>query len=185
MKKGTIKLLLISVFVLILLIIFVKSYSSLSSLNEEVINKESNINVQLNKKREQVESICEALKKYIVDEELFNNIEEANIKLKNSMNKDIKERNTANEELSKLINQLFERKNEEMLKDEEVISTIEELLKTEKRLDTARNNYNEAVENYNSKVKSFPASIIASFRGFKTKDVFNAIEINNILEKEE
>ena len=185
MKKGTIKLLLISTFILISLIVFVKSYSSLSSVNEGVNNKETDINVQLNKKREQIDNICGLYKEYSKDEEMIENLEELNQKLKNSMDISIKAKEKINKNLSNIINQLFDKIDDELLNDERIVSSINELLKTEKRLITAKNNYNEAVENYNSKVKSFPTSIIASFRGFKTKDKFESIKIKNILEGEE
>ena len=63
MKKGTVPLLIISTIVLCLIIVVVKSYRNLSTLKEEVNNKEVDINVQLKRKKEQVSKLLEISKK--------------------------------------------------------------------------------------------------------------------------
>jgi LemA protein len=40
---------------------------------------------------------------------------------------------------------------------------------TENRISVERGRYNEAVQRYNTAVRVFPASLVASFRGFKTE----------------
>ncbi len=45
---------------------------------------------------------------------------------------------------------------------------------TENRIAVERRRYNEAVRDYNTRVRLFPASIVASFRGFKDKAYFEA-----------
>jgi len=45
---------------------------------------------------------------------------------------------------------------------------------TENRIAVERRRYNEAVREYNTRIRVFPASLIASFRGFKEKAFFEA-----------
>lgn len=184
MKKGTGLLLIVSTIVLILLIIVVKSYRNLSTLNEDVLNKEADINVQLTRKKEQVKNIINLSKKYISNEdELFNNLEQNNNSLELIETYIVKDKNKVNEKINNLLNELFSKYSDNLLKDEEIKTVIEDIYSTEKRIATASTNYNNAVNDYNSKINSFPSSIIAFFRGFKTKDNFTTTKINNIIEE--
>jgi len=45
---------------------------------------------------------------------------------------------------------------------------------TENRITVERMRFNEAVRDYNTRIKLFPASLVASFRGFKDKAFFEA-----------
>ncbi len=45
---------------------------------------------------------------------------------------------------------------------------------TENRITVERMRFNEAVRDYNTRIRLFPASIVASFRGFKEKAYFEA-----------
>ena len=47
-----------------------------------------------------------------------------------------------------------------------------ELAGTENRISVERQRYNDTVRTYNTQVRSFPASIIASFRGFVPSDAY-------------
>ena len=173
MKKGTVPLLIISAIVLCLIIVVVKSYRSLSTLNEEVINKESDINVQLSRKKEQITNLINNCKDYIKEDTLLKEIEELNNSL---IKNNIFDKSNINKELSIKINKLFEEKKDELLKNDNISIIINEILSTEKRIDTAKNNYNQAVNDYNNKINSFPSSIIASIRGFKEKELFELKE---------
>src|SRR5262245_34483488 len=54
------------------------------------------------------------------------------------------------------------------------LSLQSQLEGTENRITVERRRYNEAVRDYNTRVRLFPASIVASFRGFKDKAYFEA-----------
>ena len=45
---------------------------------------------------------------------------------------------------------------------------------TENRIQVARKDFNEAAQQYNVAIKVFPASVIASFGGFKERPYFQA-----------
>ncbi len=183
MKKGTGLLLVCSALVLIIIIIIVKSYSSLSTLNTDVKNRESDLNVQLTRKKEQISNLLENSKDLIIEsDELINEIEKTS---KIIIKGNIKEKSKNNDKLTSLLNQLLEKMNPEVLNNEEIKTSIEGLLSTEKRINTAKTNYNNVVDDYNSKVTGFPSSIIASIRGFDKKDNFEVtVEIKNIKEGE-
>lgn len=182
MKKGTVPLLIISAIVLCLIIVVVKSYRSLSVLKEEVVNKESDINVQLSRKKEQVTNLINSCKDYIKEETLLKEIEELN----NSLVKgDISDKSNVDNELSNKINELLEKGKTVILNNDNLYNKVDEILSTEKRIETAKTNYNQAVEDYNSKIKSFPSSMIAGIRGFKERDKFlGNVEIKMIIESE-
>lgn len=177
MKKGTIKWLIISMFILIIIIIVVKSYSSLKSLNEEVINKEADINVQLNRKYEQVNKLKSVVEKYYgEDNEVLVSLINSLNTLKQSSN--ILEKSKVNDEITKSINIILENVEnyEELINDDSYNTLIKELLTVEDRINIAKNNYNEAVDNYNGKVKGFPSSIIAKIAGYSSKEEFKTSE---------
>jgi LemA protein len=44
----------------------------------------------------------------------------------------------------------------------------------ESRINTARNDYNNLVKDYNISIRRFPGSIVASFGGFSTKEMFKS-----------
>ena len=182
MKKGTGLMLIISALVLILIIIVVKSYSSLTVTKEEVINKESDINVQLSRKKEQVSNLISISRELISEEELINEIEKVNEVL---IKEGIKEKSNNNKQLSTLLNQFFEKHKTEVISNEKLLASLDEILSTEKRFINAQTNYNKAVDDYNSNVNGFPSSIIASIRGFKEKPTFDiSIEIKDIRDSE-
>lgn len=47
---------------------------------------------------------------------------------------------------------------------------------TENRISVERNNFNVVVQEYNTAVRRFPANIVASISGFKTKGYFKSVE---------
>lgn len=184
MKKGTGIMLIICFVALALIVVFVKSYSKLTKLNTEVINKESDINVQLSRKNTQIQSLIDnLLKNNYENKELIDNINKELDDFKKIDNIDLK--CDKNNKISELINKIFESISKELLEKEELKDNINEIISTENRLNIAKNNYNNAVDDYNKKVKNFPSSIISNFRGFKEKNQFEIIEkINNVLEVE-
>ena len=184
MKKGTIPLLIISAIVLCLIIVVVKSYRNLSTLKEEVKNKETNISVQLSREKEQVNKLIELSRKYIKNEDsFFTELEMLNDSLETADIYVARGKAGINERIIIALNELFDKYNDKALKDEELRTAIGDILSTEKRIDTAVKNFNNAVSEYNSKINSFPASIIASIRGFKKIDIFKvSVKLNNILE---
>lgn len=184
MKKGTGLFLILSFFALAIIVVVVKSYTKLTTVNTEVINKESDINVQLSRKMSQVNNFVELNNKYLIDDgSILNNlINETNEFLSLE---DIDLKCEKNNKISELLNSFFAEISKELLENEEVKTAINDILSTEKRIETAKNNYNTAVNVYNKQIKKFPSSIISSIRGFKEKKEFEvSVKVLNILEEE-
>ena len=58
--------------------------------------------------------------------------------------------------------------------DQNFLALQNQLEGTENRITVERRRYNEAVRDFNTQVHVFPASMVASFRGFKEKAFFEA-----------
>jgi LemA protein len=58
--------------------------------------------------------------------------------------------------------------------DQNFLALQSQLEGTENRIAVERRKYNETVRDFNSQVRVFPASMVASFRGFKDKPFFEA-----------
>ena len=183
MKKGTGIFLLVCALVLVLIVVVVKSYSSLSSLKENVDNREADINVQFNKKLEQTNKLVEITKEFFKeDESLFNNIDS----ILDQKRESIENKSKINKEITIELNSLLDKikNNEELFNNEEIKTTINNLLSTEKRIKTAKTNYNDVVSDYNSKVNGFPSFVVAKVLSYKTKTEFDVEEyLINIYEE--
>ena len=62
----------------------------------------------------------------------------------------------------------------ELKSNQNFLALQSQLEGTENRIAVERRRYNEAVREYNTRIRIFPASLIASFRGFKEKAFFEA-----------
>ena len=62
----------------------------------------------------------------------------------------------------------------ELKSNQNFLALQSQLEGTENRIAVERMRYNEAVRDYNTRLKLFPASVVASFRGFKEKAYFEA-----------
>ena len=58
--------------------------------------------------------------------------------------------------------------------NENFIRLQDELANTENRISQERRRFNEVVQDYNTAIKLFPASLVASMRGFAAKSYFEA-----------
>jgi LemA protein len=62
----------------------------------------------------------------------------------------------------------------ELKSNQNFLALQSQLEGTENRIAVERRRYNEAVQAYNTMIRQFPASLVASFRGFKEKAYFEA-----------
>ncbi|MBI4012207.1 MAG: LemA family protein [Candidatus Rokubacteria bacterium] len=62
----------------------------------------------------------------------------------------------------------------ELRSNQNFLALQSQLEGTENRITVERMRYNEAVRDYNTRLRVFPASMVASFRGFKEKPFFEA-----------
>ncbi len=62
----------------------------------------------------------------------------------------------------------------ELKSNQNFLNLQSQLEGTENRITVERMRFNEAVRDYNTRIKLFPASVVASYRGFKDKAFFEA-----------
>ena len=65
----------------------------------------------------------------------------------------------------------------ELKANQNFLKLQEELVATENSISFIRISYNDAVSEFNIALKTFPSSIIAGFLGFKSRDFFQATEV--------
>ena len=62
----------------------------------------------------------------------------------------------------------------ELKSNQNFLALQSQLEGTENRIAVERRRYNEAVREYNTAVRRFPASVVASLRGFRERPFFEA-----------
>ena len=174
MKKG---LIILSVIIAVILIALISSYNGLVSKAEEVDNKFSTIDTQLQRRADLIPNLVNTVKGFAShEEEIINSVTEARIKLAGANT--ISGKAEADQELTGALNRLMVvvEKYPDLKSSENFIQLSDELAGTENRIATARKDYNDAVKLYNVKIKKFPTNIMAGMFGFETKQYFETSE---------
>ena len=174
MKKG---LILVIVIIAVILIALISSYNGLVSKSEEVDNKFSIIDTQLQRRADLIPNLVNTVKGFANhEEEIINSVTDARAKLAGAST--VSEKAEADQELRGALNRLMVvvENYPDLKSSENFIQLSDELAGTENRIATARKDYNDAVRSYNLKVKKFPTSIIAGMFGYETKQYFEASE---------
>ena len=169
-KKGVIIGVIIAVIVIIAVSI-IGSYNGLISLEESTNTAYSDIQVQLQRRMDLVNTV----KGYAAHEtEVFTAVSDARAKLAGAGT--VEEASEANEELSSALSRLIaiSESYPELKSNENFLSLQDELAGTENRIGVARKDYNDAVQKYNVKIRSFPTNIFANMLGFEKKQQFGA-----------
>jgi len=175
MKKGSIILIVVAVIVLLLAISCISSYNSLVDLNEKITSKESDIDVQLQRRADLIPNLVNSVKGYMKHEQsVIDSVTAARENLLGA--KTIEDKSKANAELTSALNALFVivENYPDLKANENFIQLQDELAGTENRIAIARKDYNEAVEGYNKTIKKFPTVIIANLFGFKEHAYFES-----------
>ncbi len=151
------------------------TYNSLVSLKEEVTNKFSDIDIQLERRADLVPNLVNTVKGYVKHEdaaiERVTKAREALLKAD-----DVDDKSLANSELSNALNSLFVivENYPDLKANENFLNLQDELAGTENRIAVARRDFNAEVKKYNSKIKKIPTNIIANITDFDEIDYFEA-----------
>lgn len=175
MKKGMIALIVVIALIVILVVSLIGSYNGLVSAEEEVNNKLSQIDNQLQRRNDLIPNLVETVKQYASHEkEIFESVAQARAKLAGAST--IAERGEADEQLSASLNRLIAiaEAYPDLKANENFIALQDELAGTENRIATARKDYNDQATSYNTKVRRFPTNIIAGMFGFGNVEYFAA-----------
>ena len=177
MEKSKIVLAVVIGIVVILGITLVSGYNGIVTLSEEVDNKFSTIDTQLQRRADLIPNLVNTVKGYTEQEkEAIQLVTDAREKLATANS--ISEKAEANDELTSALNNLMiiVENYPDLKSSQNFIQLADELAGTENRIATARRDYNEAVKEYNSKIKRFPTNIMAGMFGYESKDYFQASE---------
>lgn len=174
MKKTIITILVI---VAILFVVIMPSYNNLVSLNEDVDNAWSQVQVAVKRRADLIPNLVNTVKGYAnFEEETLTKITEARSKV-NSANTP-EELASANEQLTRAIGDInvVVEAYPELKAQSSFLDLQAQLEGTENRIATARRDYNEEVKVYNKKVRSLPTKLYAGLLGFGPKAYFEAPE---------
>ena len=175
MNKGSISIVLLVLLAIVILCVFVAvgQYNAMVSLDEEVNNQFSQIDVQLQRRADLIPNLVNTVKGYMAHEEkIINAVTEARTKYTNASSTE--EKIAAGEEMTNALNNLLVvvENYPDLKASENFINLQDEIAGTENRVAVARKNYNDAVTKYNKKIRTFPGNILSGMFGFESKSNF-------------
>lgn len=184
MKKSTITLLIVGVFILMLVGGTLTTYNGLVAKEEAVATAWGNIQSQYQRRTDLIPNLVSIVKGYAKHEsETLESVVAARAKATkitvdadNLTPEKLKEFQKAQGELSQALGRLMViKENYPQLKANENFSELQAQLEgTENRINESRQLYNSAVQTYNVSVRRFPANIVAGMFGFDKKAQFEA-----------
>lgn len=166
---------LIAMAALALLIVqwVIATYNRLVSLRNQVENAWSQIDVQLRRRFDLIPNLVETVKRYAAHEkEIFEKVAEARARMMQAQS--VPQQAEANNLLTSALKSLFAvaEAYPDLKANQNFLSLQNELANTEQQIARAREVYNDAVMMMNTMVQVFPASLVAGWFGFRTKDYF-------------
>ncbi|QQZ09202.1 LemA family protein [Heyndrickxia vini] len=175
MKKGSMILIGIVVVIAICVIAAISSYNGFVSAEENVNQKYSNIDTQLQRRVDLIPNLVNTVKGYASHEkEVIKDVSDARAKLAGA--KTPEDQAAANDNLSGALSRLLVvvEKYPDLKANQNFQQLMDELAGTENRIAVARKDYNDEVAVYNKKVKRFPGAMMAGMFGFDQKQYFKA-----------
>jgi len=173
MGKG---LIVVIILVLIALAVFgqyIGVKNTLVQKNEAVKSAWSQVDVVLQRRADLIPNLVETVKAYAKQEQtVFGDIANARAALLGA--KSPSEKIAANGQLDGALGRLLAiSENYPQLKSNENFMRLQdELAGTENRIAVERKRYNDTLQDYNTYVQQFPASLFASWAGFKPNDAY-------------
>ena len=179
---GTVILLILLAFLVVLVFYIIGAYNSLVGLRNQVDNAWSQIDVQLKRRHDLIPNLVETAQGYMTHERgTFEAITQARSQAMGAKNvaEAAKAEGVLGQALSKFL--LTVENYPDLKANQNFLALQEELTSTENKIAFARQFYNDTVLNYNNKIQTIPWNMIASVGGFKIADFF---EIKDATERE-
>ncbi len=168
---------IIAIVIIILIALFI-TYNSFVKLNNKVKEAFATMDAYLKKRWDLIPNLVETVKGYESHEKAT--LKEV-IELRNSAYDKMSdnEKIKTNEELSKGINKLMALAESypDLKANENFKDLSNQLTKVEEDIVNSRKYYNATVRDFNNKVEMFPSNIIAKIFGYKSKNMFEASEV--------
>jgi LemA protein len=178
MGKGLIVVIILALIALVLFGQYIGVRNTLVSKNEAVKSTWSQVDIVLQRRADLIPNLVETVKGYAKQEQtVFGDIAKARSALLSAGTPG--EKIAANNQLDGAIGRLLAiSENYPQLKSNENFMRLQdELAGTENRIAVERKRYNDTLQDYNTYVQQFPASLFASWAGFKpNNDYFKAAE---------
>src|SRR5579859_7994910 len=176
MGKGLVAVIVIIVLLVFVLVLFgqyVGVKNTLVQKNEAVKSAWSQVDVVLQRRADLIPNLVETVKGYAKQEQtVFGDIAKARSALLSAGTP--QDKIAANGQLDGAIGRLLVIvENYPQLKSNENFMRLQdELAGTENRIAVERKRYNDTLQDYNTYVQQFPASVFASWAGFKKNDAY-------------
>lgn len=173
MGKGLIVILILVVLAVVLFGQYIGIKNTLVTKNEDVKAKWSQVDIALQRRADLIPNLVETVKGYATQEQtVFGDIAKARSALLSANNPS--DKIAANNQLDGAIGRLLVLvENYPQLKSNENFMRLQdELAGTENRIAVERKRYNDSLQDYNTYIQKFPASMFASFAGFKPNDAY-------------
>jgi len=176
MGKGLIVILILVVLAVVFFGQYVGIKNTLVTKNEQVRSNWAEVDVQLQRRADLIPNLVETVKGYAGQEQaVFGEIARARSALLSAKGSgDRAGEIAANNQLDGALGRLLVLvENYPQLKSNENFMRLQdELSGTENRIGLARKRYNDSLQDYNTYIQKFPASLFASFAGFKVNEAY-------------
>lgn len=157
MKKTLIILGVVFAILILLIGIIVSKSNTAISLEEQIFESKSAINIQEKRREDLIYNLVDTVKSYAkYEQETLTKIAEA--------------RRTGNVEDAKMLVMAIAEQYPELKANEQYNNLMIELTSTENMIANSRNSYNIQVKRYNKYVRKFPNNLILSMLGYETKE---------------
>jgi len=173
MGKGLIVVIVLALLALIVFGQYISVKNTLVTKNEAVKASWSQVDIVLQRRADLIPNLVETVKAYAKQEQtVFGDIAKARSALLQAGSPS--EKIAANNQLDGAIGRLLVLvENYPQLKSNENFMRLQdELAGTENRIAVERKRYNDSLQDYNTYVQRFPASLFASWAGFKVNDAY-------------
>lgn len=165
--------------VLIILVLWLMStYNSLVTLNEDAKTKQSDMEVQYQRRFDLIPNLVGAVQGAMTQEQkVFKDLADARARYSGATGGSPEKVAAMNQVESSLSRLLVVMENYPVLKSSEAVMKLQDQVEgTENRISVARNIYNEAVNQLNKKVNYFPTNLISKMFGFSERQRFEVTE---------
>jgi LemA protein len=184
MKKGTIILICVLGFVLLLVGIFISKYNTLVTMSEDVDAKWANVESVYQRRADLIPNLVSTVKGYAAHEEsTLQAVTDARTRATSitidpatATPEQMEAWMAAQDELGGALGRLIAvaESYPDLKASQNFLQLQAQLEGTENRISVERQNYNKAVKEYNVAVRRFPSNIVASMFGFEPKSMFEA-----------